>query len=153
MSSIRRSLLVAASLGILLALAYLLEGLRYSRGTLAEPGPGLYPLLVGVLMLVSSLGAALEITAGGSMGQVDWPQGVERRRVLAIAAASLTYVLLVPYLGHPMTGALLTLVVLQVMGTRSWPLKLVVALGLGLGSYYLFGVLLDVSLPLGAWFS
>jgi hypothetical protein len=38
---------VIAVLSFLTGVLYLVEARRYPRGTMAQPGPGLYPLLVG----------------------------------------------------------------------------------------------------------
>lgn len=147
----RRALLAMAASGLVLALVYLAEALRYARGTLAEPGPGLYPLLVGTLLVLGSLGIGLEAVVQRAHDGVGWPEGPARWRMLALLAASLGYVILLPYLGHPLAGALVTLVVLHVMGLRRWPLKVGLALVVGLGSHYLFTVVLGVPLPVGIW--
>lgn len=148
----RRALLGAAVLGTLLALVYLVEGLGYPRGTPAEPGPGLYPLLVGLLLMAGSLGTGLEARFRRSGETIESPRGAEARRVLSIVGVSLGYVLLLHQVGHPVAGTLVTLAVLQVMGLSRWTLKLGLALALGLGSHYLFAVLLGVPLPTGNWF-
>jgi hypothetical protein len=49
-------------------------------------------------------------------------------------------------------GTLVSLVVLRVMGLSRWPLCIGLAIAVGLGSYYLFGKILDVPLPVGIWF-
>jgi hypothetical protein len=72
--------------------------------------------------------------------------------VLAVLAASLGYVLLLPRLGHPVAATLVTLAVLQMMRLHGWALKLAVALALGFGSHYVFAVVLGVPLPTGLWF-
>jgi hypothetical protein len=51
-----------------------------------------------------------------------------------------------------MAGTLVTLAVLQIMRLQGWALKLGFSLAIGLGSYYLFSVLLGVPLPTGIWF-
>jgi len=135
-------------------LAYIIEALSYPRGTMAQPGPGLYPLLLGTLILLSSLGTSLELMFRRfeKEGDAIWPRGASGRRLLFVLAASLAYGLLLPYLGHPFIATLVTLVVLQVMGVRSWPRKITLALLIGIGSYYLFGKLLAVPLPMGVLF-
>ena len=135
-------------------LAYIVEALSYPRGTMAQPGPGLYPLLLGALILLSSLGTGLELLFRRFEKEeaAIWPRGASGRRLLFVLAASLAYGLLLPYLGHPFIATLVTLVVLQVMGVRSWPLKITIALLIGIGSYYLFGKLLAIPLPMGVLF-
>ena len=58
---------------------------------------------------------------------------------------------MLPVLGQPVCGTLLTLVVLQVMALHGWIFKIGVSLVVGLGSFYLFSVVLGVPLPAGRW--
>lgn len=83
---------------------------------MAQPGPGLYPLLVGGLLVLSALGVGVEATRGRSQRTAEWPEGAARARVSAVAGATLGYIMLLPYVGHLLAAVLVTLVVLQVMG-------------------------------------
>jgi putative tricarboxylic transport membrane protein len=147
----RKAVIATAAVGVILALAYLAEARRYSWGVPAQPGPGLYPTLVGLLMLLSSIGIAVEVVPGRGTGGVGWPAGRDRWRLMAILGSTAGYAVLLPYLGHPLAATLLTLVVLHAMGLRTWSAKIAVALTVGLGSQYVFAVLLGVPLPTGFW--
>jgi hypothetical protein len=150
----RRALLATAAVIAVAALGYLVEARRYPWGTESQPGAGVYPTLVGALVLVSALGLGIESALRPPGRVVEWPSGPARRRVLAILLPTVGYVLLLPWLGHPLAATLLLLAVLNVMGMRKhWALKLAVAAAIGLASYYVFGVLLGVPLPRGAWLS
>jgi hypothetical protein len=94
----------------------------------------------------------VEVVVAPSGDAVAWPVGAARGRMIALVAASLGYVLLLPYIGHPLAGTVVTLVALELMGQRGWPLKIALALAVGLGSHYLFAVVLGVPLPRGIWF-
>ena len=148
----RKHLQVIAVLSFLTGVLYLVEAHRYPRGTMAQPGPGLYPLLVGGLLAFSALGVGLEAAHGRLPRSVPWPEGTARWRVSAVVVATLGYILLLPYTGHPLAAALVTLVTLQVMGLPSWPLKVTISLLVASGSHYVFAVLLGVPLPMGVWF-
>lgn len=151
---VRKSLLGLAGFGLALGVLYLVETLRYPRGTAAQPGPGLYPLLLGFALVVACAGTALEEWLGRRSGREMsiWPPGVAGLRIGAILLASSGYVVLLPYLGHVLLGTLALLVVFRVMGMRRWLIGLVVAAFMAFGSYYVFGVLLGVPLPEVAWF-
>lgn len=148
----RRTVIITAGMMGLLAVGYLVEATRYPLGTMAQPGSALFPLLVGALVLVGAVGTAVEAFRSHVDDQVAWPTGRARGRVAAILASVLGYVMLLPYLGHPIGGALLSLVVLQVMEVRNWVLKLAIAIAVGLLSFYLFATLLGTPLPPGLWF-
>ena len=148
----RRALIGTSIKTAVLAVAYLGEAMRYPRGTMAQPGPGLFPLAVGALLLLASLATGLEAWPRHRGEEMDLPGRWDALRVLAVLAAGLGYALLLPHLGHPMAGTLVTLAVLQIMRLQGWALKLGFSLAIGLGSYYLFSVLLGVPLPTGIWF-
>lgn len=144
--------LLTGAVSVLIGLLYLAEDLRYPLGTLPQPGPGFYPLIIGTLMVIAGVGIGLEGVFQRAQGGIHWPGGRARWRVLAVVMANGIYIFLLPYLGHPACCTILNLVVLQVMGLTGWPLKIGLALTLGLGSHYLFKILLNVPLPSGIWF-
>jgi putative tricarboxylic transport membrane protein len=148
----RRAVLTLAVVGSVLSALYLLEGTRYSLGTPAEPGPGLFPLIVSGLLLIGFVGTGIEALASTSKAKVAWPAGAARWRVAAIALSCTAYGLTLPYLGHMIAGSLLAFAVLHVMALRSWPLKIALSLGIGVGSYVLFGMVLGVPFPSGILF-
>ena len=121
-------------------------------GIPAEPGPGLFPLLVGVVLLLGFLGTGVEAFVSSSRVKVAWPTNVAGRRVLAVALSSAAYGLALPLLGHLISGSLLAFAVLHFMALRSWPVKISLSLGIGVGSYLLFGLLLGVPFPNGLIF-
>lgn len=151
-AGMRRAVMIFAGLGAVLSALYLLEGKRYSMGTPAEPGPGLFPLIVGGILLVGFVGTGIEALATAPGAKVGWPAGPGRRRVAAIALSCGAYALALPFIGQMIAASLLALAVLHVMALRSWLLKVVLAVGIGVGSYVLFGRVLGVPFPSGTWF-
>jgi hypothetical protein len=138
--------------GSVLSGLYLLETTRYSLGTLAQPGPGLFPLMVSGILLLGFVGMGIEALASASKAKVAWPTGAARRRVAAIASSCAAYAFSLPYLGHLIAGSLLALAVLHVMALRSWTVKVILSAGIGVGSYVLFGMVLGVPFPRGILF-
>jgi putative tricarboxylic transport membrane protein len=139
--------IVALGLGGL----HLAGALQYGRGALAHPGPGIFPLVVAVLLLVGAAGTAVEAMLSRDDTSVGWPRGLAGARVVGLAAATGAYVVLLPMLGHPLGGGLLALTALRIMGLRPWWWSLVVATALAGASHYLFTVGLGVPLPAGQW--
>jgi len=135
-----------------LSIVYLVTSLQYPMDTAAQPGPGFYPFIVAILWLLSSLGLALESRARAEGDKVSWPRGAGFWRLIAIVGALLFYIILLPVLGHVIVGAVVILVALQAMGGLTRTVRIVLAVLLTLGSYYLFDVLLDVPLPRGIFF-
>ncbi len=136
-------------IGVLLSIVYLTIGMNYSVGALSRPGPGVFPMFIGILLFVSSIGICLGAKSKSASDGIEWPRGDGRGRILAIVAASVMYVVMLPYLGYLIVCAGITLVVLHVMGMHTWPRKIGVALITGIGSLWFFYVILGVQLPQG----
>lgn len=144
----QRSLFVLAITGVLASIVYLAVALTYPLGSLRKPGPAAFPLFVGALLFISSVGAFRAAIKTAS-GKVEWPRGAALRRIFIILAAILAYISMFSYLGHPFATVVLILVSFLAMGTYSWPVRVGFAVAVAAASYYLFNVLLNVQLPLG----
>jgi len=120
----------------------------YPLGTLQEPGPGYVPLLLAVFLGVMGL---LVLLAGGKsapFATIAWRESMRAAAILA-ACAFAAYGL--ERLGYRITMAVLLVFFLGVMERRP-PVKVAaVALGFSWITYYLFGTLLRVPLPVSAW--
>jgi hypothetical protein len=140
----------AVALAVLMACGvYLVSGWPLPLGTIARPGPGLYPLAVGVFgALVAIVWVAIAFrpvpaTAGGRT-----PVAQGRGRVGVTAGLLAGFCFLLPWVGYPLAAFLFTGLLLRGLGAR-WVAALSVALASAVVSYYLFGVLLGVPLPRG----
>ncbi len=143
-----------ATVFTLFAIFYLATAVHLPLGTRNQPGPGVYPILVGLLMLGSSLSLLLRALLGRQAvhAPVEWPSGLARWRMLAVAGASAGYILLMPYLGDALAGMGTMLLVLRVMGMRRWLMACALAVGMALTFHYVFVVLLSIPLPRGVLF-
>lgn len=145
---------IVAAASVLFAAFYLVEGRAYPLGTAARPGPGLYPLLVGLILLVTSLGTAWESWRERHRDemQVEWPIGANLWRAIAVVAAAIGYILLLSYLGDLVIGFLVILVVLRIMGMTRWLHGAAAAAVMTIVFHVVFVMLLGVSLPQGILF-
>jgi putative tricarboxylic transport membrane protein len=134
---------------LVLSLLYLGGALAYPRGTMDQPGPGLYPLFVGVLLVTASIGSIVTDLLNPAPGVLEIPKGTDLGRVLTVLGGAVAYVLLLPFAGHLLSSILMVFIVLQAMGLTSWPMKIGFTIVIALGSYYLFDILLMVPLPPG----
>jgi putative tricarboxylic transport membrane protein len=117
-------------------------------GTASHPGPGYFPLLLAILLIV--LGAIL-IARGKDAAKIralSWP---EAPHAVAILGCCLFISLFMETIGYRLT-LLLTLGFLfgVVERIKVW-LTLALTLGFSLGTFWLFDSLLRVPLPRGGW--
>ena len=148
-----RAVIATAAAGIILATFYIVVALRSTWARISVNGPSFFPILVGILLLLGAVGTILEEMFKRSQPAevVEWPRGSGLHRMVAVTVAALGYASLLSYLGHVLAASLVALVVLHMMGTRSWLVKVTVSAAIGFGSLYLFSRLLGVPLPAGFW--
>lgn len=145
----QKILLRVGIISIGLSVSYFAGALSYSVGTLAQPGPGLYPLFVGALLILASVGVFVSTLLRPSVKSIEFPEGRGIRQLLSITAVMIVYGVALPYTGHLLAAAIVVFGVLQAMGLRRWYIKIGLTVALSLGSFYLFDILLKVPLPRG----
>ena len=144
----RRDQWSAAGLAVL-ALGYLLAGRQYPLDTLATPGPGIFPLAVGLALLALAIWQLLaggrRLAAAAAASEAD-DVGITRAPLIMIAVLVL-YAVSLPRLGFTLTSFVLVLVASWLMGLRGWWRPVVLALGVTAVSRLIFGFWLGVPLP------
>jgi hypothetical protein len=123
------------------------EAFQVPIGTVRMPGAGFFPLLLGVLLGLLSVGL-LAMSVVGAPGHATriWP---DEPAVLWLVASVLVAVALFERAGFVLTMALFLVAAMRVLGTRSWTTVLTLALGGSIGSYVVFGRVLQIALPSG----
>lgn len=146
--------LVSAVALFCLAVSYLVGGFKYGFGELSDPRPGFFPVLLGLALALN--GAALFVVSLRHRGDRDrllaaWGALHVRGSSPAImlVAAVVVYLLVVEYLGFLLASTALMLVLMRVMGGRSWPVNLVASAATSGVLYWLFWVVMRVPIPLG----
>jgi hypothetical protein len=134
---------VTAAVVVLLGAAALLGSWSLGIGTARQPGPGTWPLLVSIVLVV--LGAALllnfrrvsdaEKFSGGS-----W-------LVLAGLATMVVFVGVIDVVGFEIPSALLCFAWLRFLGRESWRMSTITSLGVVAGFYLVFVAALAVPIP------
>jgi hypothetical protein len=146
--------LIVAVVSVLLVVLYLAEARNYPLRSEGQIGPGLYPVLVGVFLLVTTLKTVVDAWRERYKPDihVEWPSGEGLWRVVAVVGATWFYIVLLPYLGDLIVDALTVLVILRVMGMRSWNRICPTAVLMAAAFHIMFPVLLQVPLPGGVLF-
>ena len=131
---------------------YLVAGWPLPRGVAARPGPGFFPLAVGVFGAVVALVwvARAFMRPADAAPAAELPQGA-RSRVGATAGLLVAFCVALPWTGYPAAAFGFTGLMLRGLGA-GWVGAGIVGLASAVASYYLFGALLGVPLPRGALF-
>lgn len=145
----RRSVLIASAAFTLLSVGYLAIAATYPVGTLAQPGAGLFPMVIGALLLISSAGLIVESVRMDPSAGITWPYMTYIWRMLLVLAASTAYLLLLPVLGQVLAGLVLCLGLFASMRFRPWWLAVLLSIIFSVGVQVLFAVVLKVPLPRG----
>jgi putative tricarboxylic transport membrane protein len=139
----RRQNIVAAAVPLVFGAITAIMSWRLGVGSLANPGPGLWPLAVSVAMVVTAALLALR----------SRPTGEEERFTreavtVAVAAVSLVaYALLFELIGFEIPTVALLVLWLKGLGREGWAMTAIISLGSTAALYLLFITGLGVSLP------
>lgn len=142
-----------AALAVLAASGgYLAFALAFPLGTTARPGPGYFPVVVGVFLCVVAAVFLLASFRRAAGVLITATTDAARIRVGAMAVGLIGFVLLLPWTGYPAVAFGFVALLLKRLGGAGWRTTLVTALASAAGSYYLFAKLLEVPLPRGVFF-
>ena len=135
---------------LLIAVGYLVEALGMPRGTSEHPGPGVWPLAVGVAWIVISILVIAEAVVLREIGgEIELPTGRERRNVLIFLAVTIAFVVVLPVLGQYIAASLYAVAVVKLLSTVSWARAVAYGVLLGAGISFAFITLLQIRLPVG----
>jgi hypothetical protein len=139
---------VSGSALVLLGLFVVWERRVLPLGTHTQPGPGYFPLLLSLLLIL--LGALLVFQGGAApaLGALAWP---EAPHALAILACSAFTTFFLEQVGYRISMIIVLGFLLGVLERLRLWLVALLTLGLSLGTFWLFDSLLRVPLPRGAW--
>lgn len=119
------------------------ESLRLRLMTALGPGPGLFPLTLGALLILLSLiWAVQEMRSPTERGEVP-----ERSQALSVVFSLSILGAILPFLGFQISVFLFLIYHLRIRAKRPWWFSLLASLGGSLGTYYAFVYGLKVYLP------
>lgn len=139
----RRQNVIAAGTLVLVGIAAAVLALRLGVGELAEPGAGMWPLMVSVVLVVFSAVLALRSAPTGD----EEAFGRDALIVVVAVASLIAYALLFERIGFEVPTVAVLVLWIRGLGRQSWP----TALGVGFGAcaviYGVFISALGVQLP------
>jgi len=135
--------------------AYLVGSFYLPMGTVAHPGAGFFPLLVGTALVCLSVPLLIHSLKKKEIQKEEeaFPKGKDLYRVLGVALALIFFAVFLKPLGYGICSAALMVAVLRFLGLRSWMKTVLISILSTAISYYLFAFVLEVPLPRGFLFS
>lgn len=146
---------LSAILLVLLGTTVILEGGRYGIGSLRSMGPGFFPVILGVLLVLVgvAIGFSAPASTPSSVAAIarDRPRLVDWRSWSCILGGVLGFILLGRTLG--LAPATFAVVFISALGDRRNNLRdaAFLASGLTIAGALIFHVGLHVQIPLFAW--
>jgi hypothetical protein len=135
--------LVTAVVIAALAVAAIVGSLALGVGSPGQPGPGTWPLLMGVALLVLSVVLAFlarRTTDAERFTRASW-------QVLAGLVTMILFISAIGVIGFEIPAALLTFVWLRYLGGESWRLSIVISIAVVIAFYAIFVGALSVRIP------
>ncbi len=143
---------ISGTVLFLFAAAYLAYNRQYELGALALPGAGVFPLAIGLFVLImSGLHVVTSLVGGNSAAagsRRNEPRKSNTKEWLIVALVAI-YLALLNTIGFFTMSFLLITVCGKLMGIKEWPRALSLGLGSTIGAYLIFKLWLNVPLPSG----
>jgi hypothetical protein len=131
-----------------LGIAVIAGSLNLGMGTFAQPGPGLFPLLAGVLIAAAQLVAALKLLSGENE-QAEITGMGSRGTLVALIAIFAAWIVAMPVLGYIVGTFVAVIAFAKALRLEGWAKPVALAAGAAAGVYLLFERLLFLDLPTG----
>jgi putative tricarboxylic transport membrane protein len=157
---------IASSLVLILfGVGLLLYDLKYPLDTRANPGPGVFPLLVGaVLVILSAWQMVQALRKSESREEKEdhrertrspaefFRRNKSETKALVIIGVFVLYLFMVKEVGFFVSNLLFVIASSRLMGAMNWTRPIALSLGINLFCYALFEVWLKLSFPRGILF-
>jgi hypothetical protein len=145
----RKGYFALGGAGLLLSIGYTGMSLQMPFGEMSMPGAALFPIVVGVLLLVSSLSTIWEGLKMEQAELVEIPTGAGRKRLLILIGAMFLYFIALSWLGFIISSVLFTVVLMRTLSDSGYTRILVYSLIMSFAIYGGFVYLLKVPMPRG----
>ncbi|OHE27880.1 MAG: hypothetical protein A3J94_11105 [Syntrophus sp. RIFOXYC2_FULL_54_9] len=151
---------VFAGLILAVGLVYEIMAVKMPQGRLSYPGPGLFPMIIGIFLIATTLGCLLQEILPRKSGETRpasplpgqdsaAPGDRNVRKTFQLMALMVGYTLTLKPLGFLISICAFMAVAIRIFGYRRWVPALAMSAVITAISYVSFVVWLKVPLPLG----
>ena len=140
---------VTGAVGLVLSTVYLLLSREYAFGTMDQPGARVWPTVVGLMLVVSSLFVLWEAWRMAPSERFELPAGAGAWRVAIMIVLLVGYFFSMEYLGQFLSSLAFCVLFMRLVSPLSWPRILAVSLAIALALQAIFVMLLKIPMPKG----
>ena len=130
-----------------------LLSLKMPIGTFRMGGPGLFPLCLGIILMILSGTFILKTCFQGKNKQLKKATSIESSPspvpLVLFLGTMVLAALFFNTLGYPLVSFLLMLSLLRILGVKRWNLNVLISVVTSAGSYFLFVQWLNIPMPKG----
>ena len=147
----RKSRAITGLIGLVVGLAYLREAMMVPRGTMAQPGAGIYPIAVGALFVaICALTIVEALRSDEVRGEVELPTRAGRLRVIWMGCLVVGYAAAMPLLGQYISAAIFMSACVHLLRRGSILFSIATGSAAALSISWFFIEVLNVRLPSGS---
>ena len=134
---------------LFVGICFFFLSIKLPIGKFTQPGPAIFPLILSLLL--SIMGLLIFFSSKGK-AKIDWAKGFANwAKPLAIILLTLAFILLMGRLGYLVTCFLYLFSLFFLVSRFKLSLSAGLSGILAAGSWYFFGKILGIFLPLGPW--
>jgi len=148
----RNAYLVIGGFGLFFTAGYLGMSFQLPFGQIHQPGAAVFPIIVGVTLMLASLITMWEGWQMDKAERVDLPAGKDRKRLVSLIVLLVGYFIAMPYLGQFISSTLFCIFLMRVMSELSWQRIVAYSMLMSIVIYFVFMFLLKVPMPCGILF-
>ena len=142
---------VVAAILLLIGIVVVVESRKLGAGWTSDgPGSGYFPFLIGMLILIASVGMLFESLLGKKKNTSTFVDTVQLKRVLSVLVPALFYVLAVAFLGLYVASTVYIALFMVILGKYSWVKSALIALAVNVLFFFMFEVWFKVPLFKGS---
>jgi putative tricarboxylic transport membrane protein len=129
---------------------FFLLSIKLPVGKLTQPGPGIFPL--GLSLLLFTAGIIIFFSTTKEKTKIDWRKTFSAlAKPAAIVLLTLAYIILLSPLGYLITSFIYLFSLFLLVSRYKWYLSAGLSGILAVASWIFFGKILGIQFPLGPW--
>lgn len=141
---------VAAAIGFVFGVFVLIEAFLLPKGTNGVPGPGLFPIIISAIMILSSVALFLRSLKMKAEEDIEiHPFSDDSKRVYLVMAVLLVYLVVMPYVGFCVTTFVLMSALVKWFSAKKIVPCLLISAVVTAAVYLIFSKVLNVPLDFG----